>query len=170
MPDMFGRKNRSFRSRLRAFQAMRGGTPDPAFVADLEFLENRDLDMSVRLGGLLAFDALMITIGTHPISASPGSPLSLDAIAQPGEVIVATIGLLPLLVSSFLSLKALLLGEDFDVDGGEGDQTLRQRLFAAFIRSIDAQQRLLRHAILCTYTGVVAIVLIWIWIIALKMF
>jgi hypothetical protein len=166
---MFGSKTRSFRSRLRAFQAMRGGTPDPAFVADLEFLENRDLDMSVRLGGLLAFDALMLTIGTHPISASPGSPISVDAVTQSGEVIVATIGLLPLLLSSFLSLKALLIGEDFEIDSGEDDQTLRQRLFAAFIRSIDAQARLLRHAVLCTYAGVIAIVLIWIWIIALKM-
>ncbi|SOB86365.1 hypothetical protein SAMN06297144_1469, partial [Sphingomonas guangdongensis] len=62
---------------------MRGATPDPGFVADLEYLENRDLDLSVRLGAMLAFNALMITIGTHPISASPGAPLSLDAGAQP---------------------------------------------------------------------------------------
>ena len=63
----------SFRTRLRAFQAMRGDPPDPGFVADLEFLENRDLDLSIRLGAMLAFNALLITIGTHPVSASPGA-------------------------------------------------------------------------------------------------
>ena len=66
----------SFRSRLRAFREMRGDPPDPGFIADLEFLENRDLDLSVRLGAMLGFNALMITIGTHPISASPGAPLA----------------------------------------------------------------------------------------------
>ena len=40
----------SFRTRLRAFQTMRGATPEPGFIADLEFLENRDLDLSVRIG------------------------------------------------------------------------------------------------------------------------
>ena len=59
---------RSFRSRLRAFQAMRGNPPDPGFVADLEFLENRDLDLSVRLGAMLGFNALLITIGTILLS------------------------------------------------------------------------------------------------------
>lgn len=48
---------------------MRGDNPAPGFIADLEFLENRDLDLSVRIGGMLAFNALMVTIGTHPISA-----------------------------------------------------------------------------------------------------
>jgi hypothetical protein len=56
----------SFRSRLRAFREMRGEPPDGGFIADLEFLENRDLDLSVRLGAMLGFNALMITIGTHP--------------------------------------------------------------------------------------------------------
>ncbi|MBY0284646.1 MAG: hypothetical protein K2W81_11885, partial [Sphingomonas sp.] len=59
----------TYRTRLRAFQAMRGDNPPPGFIADLEFLENRDLDLSVRIGGMLAFNALMVTIGTHPISA-----------------------------------------------------------------------------------------------------
>lgn len=61
----------SFRTRLRAFQAMRGDPPDAGFLADLEFLENRDLDLSVRLGAMLAFNALLVTIGTHPVSAAP---------------------------------------------------------------------------------------------------
>ena len=59
-------KNSSSRTRLRAFQAMRGDPPERGFVADLKFLQNRDLDLSVRLGATLAFNALMITIGTHP--------------------------------------------------------------------------------------------------------
>ena len=67
-------KRQSFRTRLRAFQLMRDTPPDAGFIADLEFLENRDLDLSVRIGGMLAFNALMVTIGTHPISASPGAP------------------------------------------------------------------------------------------------
>ena len=58
---------------------MRGDPPDKGFIADLEFLENRDLDLSVRLGAMLAFDALLMTIGTYPVSVSPGAPLSLDA-------------------------------------------------------------------------------------------
>ena len=41
----------SFRRRLRAFQAMLGDAPDPAFIAALEYLENRDLDLSIRIGG-----------------------------------------------------------------------------------------------------------------------
>ena len=163
------RESRSYRAHLRAFQAMRGENVDAAFVADLEFLENRDLDLSVRLGAMLAFNALMTTIGTHPVSASPGSPISLDATTHPIEVVASVVALLPLLISSFLCLKALLLGEEFGLMGDEDDQTLRQRLFAAFIRSIDAQQRRLRHAILCSYAGVTASVLVWAWIIADKM-
>jgi hypothetical protein len=31
---------------------MRGDPPERGFVADLEFLENRDLDLSVRLGAI----------------------------------------------------------------------------------------------------------------------
>ena len=50
-----------FRTRLRAFQAMRDDPPDPGFIADLEFLENRDLDLSIRIGGMMAFNALLIT-------------------------------------------------------------------------------------------------------------
>ncbi len=61
---------------------MHEGAPEPGFIADLEFVENRDLDLSVRLGAMLAFNALLITIGTHPVSASPGAPLSVSAETQ----------------------------------------------------------------------------------------
>ena len=159
----------SFRSRLRAFQAMRGDPPDPGFVADLEFLENRDLDLSIRLGAMLGFNALLITIGTHPISASPGAPLSLDAASQPGLTLASLVGLAPLVMSCALALRALLLGEEFDSEGLEGDDALRQRLFAAFVHSIDVQARLLTQAIRWTFTGGALSLLVWAVILADKM-
>lgn len=107
---------RSFRTRLRAFQKVRGNPPDPGFIADLEFLENRDLDLSVRLGAMLAFNALLITIGTHPVSASPGAPLSLDAASQPVMTLASLVALLPIAVSSWFVLRALLLGEELEND------------------------------------------------------
>lgn len=148
---------------------MRGEPPDPAFLADLEFLENRDLDLSVRLGALLAFNALMVTVGTHPISASPGAPLSLDAAQHPWEVVGTMIAIVPPVISSFLCLRALLLGEEFDAEGLESGDGLRQRLFAAFVRSIDAQARRLRAAIQCTWTGGAAMLALWTWILAVKL-
>lgn len=160
----------SFRPRLRAFQAMRGDPPDPGFIADLEFLENRDLDLSVRLGAMLAFNALMITIGTHPVSASPGAPLSLDAARQPVLTLVSLVALAPLAVSSYLCLSALLVGEEFDADGLEGDDALRQRLFASFVRSIDAQSARLRHAVRCTYAGGLLTLAVWAAILLVKKF
>ncbi len=159
----------SFRTRLRAFQTMRCNPPDPGFIADLEFLENRDLDLSVRLGAMLAFDALLITIGTHPISASPGAPLSLDAPTQPVLVVASLIALAPVILSSWFCLRALLLGEEFDSDGLDGGDALRQRLFAAFVRSIDAQAMLVRRAVQATLLGGAATLLVWAWILADKM-
>lgn len=162
--------NRSFRTRLRAFQIMRDAPPDRGFIADLEFLENRDLDLSVRIGGMLAFNALMVTIGTHPISASPGAPLSVNAPTQPILTIASLIGIVPLIVSSALCLSALLRGEEFDSKGmTNNDAGLRQRLFAAFIASIDVQSRLLRQSVIATFTGGTMTLIVWAWIIAEKM-
>ncbi|MEQ1543103.1 MAG: hypothetical protein ABL926_12710 [Novosphingobium sp.] len=152
---------RSFRSRLRAFQAMRGDPPEPGFVADLEFLENRDLDLSVRLGAMLGFNALLITIGTHPISASPGAPLSLDAPTQPVLVVASVIGIVPLILSCALALRALMLGEEFDSEGTESDHAARLRLFAAFVHSIDEQARRLGQAIRWTLGGGAATLAVW---------
>jgi hypothetical protein len=160
----------SFRLRLRAFQAMRDDPPDPGFIADLEFLENRDLDLSVRIGAMLAFNALMATIGKHPISASPGAPLSLDAATHPILTVASIIGVLPFILSSALCLRALLLGEEFDSAGFEGDTSgLKQRLFAAFVASIDAQSRLLRHSVFATLAGGVLTLGCWLWILLEKM-
>lgn len=160
-----------FRSRLRAFQAMLGDAPDPAFIATLEFLENRDLDLSIRVGGMLAFNALMTTIGTHPISASPGAPLSVDAASQPVLTLLSLVGLAPLVLSSILCLRALLLGEEFDTDGFEDSLTpgaepesrekLQRRLFAAFVHSIDAQSHLLRRSVFATLAGGAMTLAVW---------
>ena len=159
----------SFRSRLRAFSQMRGNPPDPGFIADLEYLENRDLDLSVRLGAMLAFNALLITIGTHPVSASPGAPLSLDAAGQPVLTLASLAGLLPIVVSCLFVLRALLLGEEFESEGLDEDAALRQRLFAAFIRSIDAQARCLDLAIRATLLGGGLTMLVWTAILWTKM-
>ncbi len=139
---------------------MRGEPPSPGFIADLEFLENRDLDLSVRSGSMLAFNALLITIGTHPVSASPGAPLSLAAETQPWLTLASLGALAPLVVSSWLLLQAMLLGEDFESEGLEGD-ALRQRMFAAFVRSIDAQSRRLSLAIRWTILGAALTLLVW---------
>lgn len=159
----------SFRRRLRAFQAMHGDTPDRGFIADLEFLENRDLDLSVRLGAMLAFNALLITIGTHPISASPGAPLSLDAKSQPWLTIASIVALVPLIASCFFALRALMLGEEFDSEGIEDSQAMRVSLFAAFIHSIDAQARLLQRAVRFSLAGGLTTLVVWAAILTEKM-
>lgn len=159
----------SFRTRLRAFQAMRGDPPDAGFLADLEFLENRDLDLSVRLGAMLAFNALLVTIGTHPVSASPGAPLSLDAATQPLLTIASLIGIVPIVLAGFFVLQALLRGEEFDTDGLMEGDGWRPRLFAAFIASIDVQARQLRRAGYATITGGILTIGVWAWILTIKM-
>jgi len=160
----------SFRTRLRAFQRLRGEAPTAAFVADLEYLENRDLDLSVRLGALLGFNALMITIGTHPVSASPGAPLSLDAANHPLQTIVSLLAIVPFVVASTLCLRALLIGEDFETDDSdEAPDQLRRKLFAGFIRSIDAQTRSLTRAVKATSIGGAATAAVWVWILVVKM-
>jgi len=158
---------RSFRRRLAAFQDIHGGSPDPGFIADLEFLENRDLDLSVRLGAMLAFNALLITIGTHPVSASPGAPLSVDAAQQPWLTIASIVGVVPFVVASYCCLRAVMIGEEFDPDRASVD-ALRRSLMAAFVRSIDAQMRLLRRAVQATATGGVTTALVWAWILGTK--
>lgn len=163
------RHHGSYRSRLRAFQTMRGEPPDSGFIADLEFLENRDLDLSIRLGAMLAFNALLITIGTHPVSASPGAPLSLDAATQPVLTLSSLFGIAPIIFSSWFCLRALLVGEEFDGTDLEHDEALRQRLFASFVRSIDAQSMLLRRAVRCTLAGSIATLALWAAILATKM-
>ena len=149
---------------------MHGDPPDPRFAADLAWLQNRDLDLSVRLSALLAFNALAATVGTYPVSVSPGAPLSLDAATQPVLTIANIVGIAPVGWSSVLCLRALLIGEE--VDRGRGDEedlTLRQRLFAAFVRSLDAQERSLRNGVRWTLAGGAATAVVWTAILAAKM-
>jgi hypothetical protein len=159
----------SFRSRFRAFQAMRGTDPDRGFIADLEFLENRDLDLSIRIGGMMAFNALLVTIGTHPLSSSTGAPLNIDAATQPALVVASIIGIIPFIASAVMCLRALLLGEEFDSAGLEGEQNLRRSLYAAFVRSIDVQSKLLRQSVFACFVGGVMTLSVWAWILADKM-
>jgi hypothetical protein len=158
----------SFRTRLRAFQEMRGDRPDADFIADLEYLENRDLDLSIRIGAMLAFNALAVMVGTYPVSSSPGAPLSLDAATRPLLTLLSLVGVAPIFLSSYLCLKVLLLGEEFDGEQLDGE-ALRQRLFAAFVLSIDAQSRLLRLGVRWTLCGGAATLAVWAAILADKM-
>ncbi len=161
---------RSFRNRLRAFQHIHGGAPDAGFIADLEYVENRDLDLSVRMGAMLAFNALLITIGTHPVSASPGAPLSLDAASHPAATIASVIGIVPFVLACHYVLRGLLLGEEFDIEDAADctPDVLRTRLLAAFVRSIDVQTGLLRRAVISTFVGGGLTAAVWIWILAGK--
>ncbi len=139
---------------LRAFQAVRGAAPDPAFMADLDYAQHKDLDLSVRIGALLAFDALLITAGINPLTASPGAPLSLDAATQPWEAAVIALGMAVLAISSWLCVRAILIGEDFSTEGIEDNATaLAQRLLAAYVASVDAQTHLVSHAGRLTVVG-----------------
>lgn len=146
---------------------MHGDPPDPGFAADLAWLQNRDLDLSVRLSALLAFNALIATIGTYPVSVSPGAPLSLDAATQPVLTIANLLGIAPIAGSGVLCLKALLIGEEFDrlgaddLDGEDGARTLRRRMFAAFAHSLDAQMRSLARGVRWTLAGGVATGAVW---------
>jgi hypothetical protein len=162
---------RSFRHRLRAFQQIHGGAPDSGFIADLEYLENRDLDLSVRMGAMLAFNALLITIGTHPVSASPGAPLSLDLVSHPAATIASLIGIVPFVLACGTVLRGLLLGEEFDVEDAAdtAPDALRTRLLAAFVRSIDVQTDLLRRAVILTFVGGGLTAAVWVWILASKL-
>ena len=156
---------------LRAFQAIRGGAPDPSFMADLDYAQHKDLDLSIRIGALLAFDALLVTAGINPLTASPGAPLSLDAMNQPWEAGVIAAGMAVLAASSWLCVRAILIGEEFSTEGIEENPTaLAQRLLAAYVASVDAQTRLVSQAGRLTIAGGLITALGCLWILAEKIF
>lgn len=159
---------RSTRAHLRVFQKIHAGAPTHGFRADLAYLENRDLDLSVRLGALLAFNALLITIGTHPVSASPGAPLSVDAATVPWQTLASLVGILPFVAAASFVLRALMIGEEFVADVEEEADVLLRRLMSAYIRSIDGQTLLLRRAVWATVAGGAMTVMAWAWILAGK--
>ena len=159
----------STRALLRAFQITHRDGVSEAFKVDLDLLRHKDLDLSVRLGALLAFDALLIGTGINPISASPGAPLSLDAATQPWETIVVLAGILLVAVSAAITVRAITIGEEFSDEGIEDDPgAITRRLFAAFCVSVDAQHVLLNRATRYTLAGGAVIALTFIWILADK--
>jgi hypothetical protein len=160
----------STRAMLRAYQRVREAHADNAHRDDLDFLQAKDLDLSVRLGGLLAFDALLATVAINPIVASPGAPVSLDAPTQPWEVVAVSISVLLFLLSALLCVRAIMLGEEFSDDGIEDDpKAIMQRMFATDCASVDFQARMIRIASRLTIAGGVAMVLSNGWIMIAKM-
>jgi hypothetical protein len=160
----------STRQLLRAFQKLSCDGLAPGFVADFDMLKHKDLDLSVRLGALLGFNALLLASAIQPISASPGAPLSLDASTQPWPVLVITLGVMLLSVSGYLCVRGILVGEEFDPEGiEESREMLIQRMFAAFCRSIDAQMKMLSFASRFTIAGGAVTLAGCLWIMAAKM-
>lgn len=154
----------SMRAKLRAFQAVRGAKAPDILAADIEVLRHADLDLSIKAGALLAFNGLIIAAGINPIAASPGAPLSVDAIQDPEIALLTAIGVLLMAIASSFSVRAVLVGEDFDDHGIEGDaEALLQRIQAAYCVAIDAQARLLSMAGRFTAAGgfVTACAFIW---------
>jgi hypothetical protein len=143
----------STRALLRAFQITHRDGVSEDFKIDLDLLRHKDLDLSIRLGALLAFDALLINTGINPIAASPGAPLSLDAPTQPWETIVTMIGILLVAMSAAITVRAIT-----------------RRLFAAFCVSVDAQAALLKRATGYTLAGGAVIGATFMWILAAKIF
>jgi hypothetical protein len=161
----------SMRALLRAFQVTHRDGVSEAFKVDLDLLRHKDLDLSVRLGALLAFDALLIGTGINPIAASPGAPLSLDASTQPWETIVTMLGIVLVALSAAITVRAITIGEEFSDEGIEDDpQAITRRLFAAFCVSVDGQTVLLRRATAFTLAGGAVIALTFVWILATKIF
>lgn len=156
----------SARALLRAYQTARGEQPDPEFMADLAYVQHKDLDLSVRLGAMVAFDALAVGAAVNPIAASPGAPLSLDAAAQPGEVALVCLSILLLAWSAAACVRAMLIGEEYSSEGIEDDAVaLAQRLFAAYCLSVDKQRSLLTTAVRLALAGGIASLVGWAWII-----
>ena len=111
----------STRALLRAYQRLQSEEePEWGPRRDLDLLQAKDLDLSVRLGALLAFDALLVTVATNPISASPGAPLSLDAPTQPIAVALITLSVIILSIAAYLCVRAIMIGEEFSDEGMRG--------------------------------------------------
>lgn len=165
------RRHASARAMLRAFRAIHGDRPDPSFMADLDFAQKKDLDLSVRIGALLAFNALLISTGINPLTASPGAPVSLDAARQPWEVAAIALGVVLLSASALLCVRAIMLGEEFSPEGlEENSEALAQRLLAAYVTSIDAESRLAAIAARLTIAGGAVTLLGCGWILLAKIF
>jgi hypothetical protein len=154
---------------LSAFQKARADIPGSSKRDDLAMLQSKDLDLSVRLGALLAFDALIMTAAINPIAASPGAPLSLDALTQPFAVAAVSLGVALLAVSAYKCVRAILIGEEFDLMGAEDDgPEITRRMFDAYCVSIDAQMRMISSASRFTIAGGAVSAFACLWIMAEK--
>jgi hypothetical protein len=154
----------STRSILRAFQHARGISMDPGLFADLELLRHKDLDLSIKAGALLAFDGLILTASLNPMQASPGAPLSLNALTALGPTLLCMTGAVLIAAAAAYCVGAILIGEDFDDHGLEDDpKAIVQRMFAAYCAAIDAQALRVARAITLTYVGgaVTGVALFW---------
>ena len=161
----------STRALLRAFQITHRDGVSEAFKVDLDLLRHKDLDLSVRLGALLAFDALLINTGVNPIAASPGAPLSLDAATMPWETLATVAGIMLVAVSAAITVRAITYGEEFSDEGIEvNPDAITRRLFVAFCVSVDAQTVLLKRATWYTLAGGGVIGLTFVWILLGKIF
>lgn len=137
----------STRALLRAYQRLRHEDASGGLAHDLDLLQAKDLDLSIRLGALLAFDALLVGIAVNPIVASPGAPLSLDAPTEPVAVALTAVAVIILAIAAYLCVRAMMIGEEFSEEGiEENPKAIVQRMFAAYCASVDAQRTLLLRA------------------------
>ena len=167
---MFPSRYTSARIQLRIFQQARKNIPGSGFKDDLQFLQSKDLDMSIRLGALLAFDALLLTAALNPIAASPGAPLSLDAPTQALFVTLVSLSIGVLSAAAIFCVRGILIGEEFDLKGADGNQdVLVQRFLAAYCSSIDVQMRMIRLSSMTTIAGGIMAAAVSVAIMAVKM-
>ncbi len=144
----------STRTLLRLYQAARRDVDVEQMDADLQLLQTKDVDLSIRLGAILAFNALLIGSAIQPIVASPGAPLALDAPTQPFLTLLTAVAVAILAGSAFIAVYAVTLGEEFSDEGLEGKpDMLIQRFYAAYCASIDKQRDLLATAIRLSIVG-----------------
>lgn len=144
----------SMRAKLRAFQAARAGGDEAGVTADIEMLRHADLDLSIKAGALLAFNGLIIAAGINPIAASPGAPLSVNAASEPWIAALTALGICFTAIAAVCSVRVVLIGEDYDDSGLDGDgAAILQRIYASYCVAIDAQSRLLSMAGRFTYAG-----------------
>jgi hypothetical protein len=154
---------------LDAFKRARDNAPRQEFRDDLTMLQSKDLDLSVRLGALLAFDALLLTAAINPIAASPGAPLSLDAPTQPWEVALVSLGIILLAISAIQCVRGILVGEEFEADPErDSAETIRERMYQAYVESIDTQMRMIRLASRFAIIGSAVTIIACLWIMAEK--
>jgi hypothetical protein len=62
-----------------------------------------------------------------------------------------------------------MVGEEFDSGNAQTTEASRRNLFAAFIHSIDLQDRYLQWAVRSTLVGGVLTLIAWVWILSDKM-